>query len=189
MAVLVGVANSKHSGIHDNTSPIISASDELRICADLCSVGLGGQPCGDFCFDLIPKQLPRQSINDSQDVSNNLSRSDACPVLCKNRLGYPLCQCSKKVKPTEHKPFSVNFKEICDYYCHGQRWWLRGCPFCEFSKQHGDQQQNGRQGKMTLGNIAARDGVDWEKWCEQQCAQNNGGSACNCDLLPFSLKI
>lgn len=186
---VVGVVSSKHTSFHGNGSPIISTSDQLRICADLCSSGLGGQPCGEFCFDLIPKQLPHQSTRTADNVSNNITRADACPVLCKNRLGYPLCQCQKTaIKSKNVKPFQVNFNEICDYYCQQERWWLRGCPVCATSKQHGGGQQNGGW-KNRLATMQAKDDVDWGKWCDKQCAESNGGSACNCDLLPFSLLI
>lgn len=156
----------------------------MRICADLCSSGLGGEPCGDFCFDLIPKQLPHQSFNDSEQVEETGARTGACPTLCENRLGYPLCKC--QVKSNRRRPQrKIDFKKICDYFCFEQRWWLRGCPACE-SFQYGDGiGQNGRL--MNLIKTNSQDDIDWGKWCEIQCERDNGGSACNCDILPFSL--
>lgn len=159
---------------------MITSNDKLRICADLCSSGLGGNPCGSFCFDLIPKARPDQSTKDIQHVKNEITRSDACPLLCENNLGYPFCKCSQKQKKTKAK---VDFNKICDYYCHDQRWWLHGCPVCETTSQHGGSIQNGRMQVLT----SVSTDVDWNAWCDKQCAEANGGSACNCDILPFSL--
>lgn len=164
-----------------------SSADQLRICADLCSSGLGGKACGPFCYDLIPKTLPNQSLNAIQHVKNNLTRTDACPLLCEYDLGYPLCQCSKNKQVTRsNKKIKVDFNKICDHYCQEQRWWLRGCPVCEVTIQYGGSSQNGRMMTYTSKDISSYD-VDWGKWCDIQCAAANGGSACNCDILPFSM--
>lgn len=183
LALLVGVASSKHIGHHGNKKPMISSPDKIRICADLCASGLGGEPCGAFCFDLTPKAHPNQSANFTHNVKDNLTRSDACPLLCENNLGYPFCQCSRKVNNRNNK--KVDYNKICDHYCHEQRWWLHGCPVCEVTRQYGGTPQNGRM--SLLNKNAASTDVDWGKWCDQQCAESNGGSACNCDILPFSL--
>lgn len=200
----VGVVNARNSvGNHDNKKPMKSQEDKVRICADLCSSGLGGESCGAFCKDLLPKlsvTTKSQSKNTFQNVrSGNLTRSDACPVLCKNGLGYPFCKCQSKqlsnllIKPNNNNINKniedIDFKEICGYYCKEQRWWLRGCPACKITFKYGGKENGDEQPflKIINNNYAVSNDVDWNKWCDLQCANSNGGSACNCDLLPFSL--
>lgn len=169
------MALSKHHGNHGNTLPI-TRDDEIRICADLCTSGLGGEGCGPVCKDLTP-DIPRQSLNDSRNVKVR-ARQGVCPMLCSYSLGKPLCECENNKKNNK-----VDFKKICDFYCIKQNWLLRGCPDCE---QNGVQKQNGRLMKM---NYEYSGDIDWGKWCDVQCAQGNGGAACNCDILPFSMKV
>lgn len=186
-AVVVGVASSKHDYHHSNVSPIIKPYDQVRICANLCSAGLGGEPCGDFCFDLTPTRLPRQSLNDTELVGTTAARTAVCPILCDNRLGHPLCKCHEPTSNNRHG-IHVNFNKICDHYCSKQKWWLRGCPPCKLTTQHGGTTQNGR---ISMDNLVKTDSsdIDWGKWCKKMCADDNGGSACNCDILPFSLQL
>lgn len=194
--LLVGVSSAKHGGSQGNKKPMITRESELRICADLCSSGLGGESCGAFCLDISPKSLPKQLTKDYHNVKNNKTREDACPVLCENGLGYPFCKCTDNKLLTKQQPINnkkktktINFQQICDYYCKEQRWWLRGCPTCELTLQYGGNEalQNGGYRLISVGNYVQSTDVDWNKWCDVQCANSNGGSACNCDLLPFSL--
>lgn len=61
--------------------------------------GLGGDPCGEECVDLIPSAIPLQfgqaeTVNASNIVGTYSTRHDMCDVLCDNNLGYPLCKCN-----------------------------------------------------------------------------------------------
>lgn len=218
LILLIGVVAARRSSHHDDATerrPIITSAQQSRICADLCTSGLGGEPCGQVCFDLMPKGIPLQSPeNVTREVDVNTvknTRSDVCPVLCKNRLGYPLCQCEPP-KPTGTvtepqasvklpKKFRVDFHAICDHYCMHQNWNLHGCPMCtnaairqdslqDLFKQDGDEIMLTKMVNLpgtTFRAAATSRQVDWGKWCNSQCANSNGGSACNCDILPFSL--
>lgn len=101
LCLLVGVAVSRYIDDDDNASevlqPIISRTRQRRICADLCMSGLGGDPCGEGCVDLIPDNFPvqyGQSGHGSTSNASHRTRHDMCDVLCKNNLGNPLCQCN-----------------------------------------------------------------------------------------------
>lgn len=103
--LLVGVSVSRYINADDDDTdvlqPIISQTRQRRICAELCMSGLGGDPCGEGCVDLMPGRLPVQFIQagDTDASKNNVpysnsSRHDMCDVLCENNLGNPLCQCN-----------------------------------------------------------------------------------------------
>lgn len=102
LCVLVGVALSRFINDDDNASetlqPIISQTRQRRICAELCMAGLGGDPCGEGCVDLIPDGMPVQYAqigqNDTIPNVSYMTRHDMCDVLCNNNLGNPLCQCN-----------------------------------------------------------------------------------------------
>ncbi|GLV46378.1 hypothetical protein CBL_20720 [Carabus blaptoides fortunei] len=210
----VGVVSALTTGPHGNVAahrPIIAVSQQLRICADLCRSGLGGAPCGDVCYDLLPKQIPVQSPDENAGdgagaatSTGGVTRNEACPVLCKNHLGYPFCQCETltDTQPQTTKTtdiYTVDYNEICDHYCLEENWMLRGCPPCRnrlAQQEHFPSlfQQNGGAHLAQLvqipGIAVQRDSrVDWGKWCNVQCANSNGGSACNCDILPFALQF
>lgn len=92
------------------------------MCYELCTSGLGGAPCGDSCFDLIPLNLPVTGTSGSSQVQNTTTdsgvkynattRADSCDVLCKNGLGYPLCTCTNVEKSA-----TTDFFEICTVFC------------------------------------------------------------------------
>lgn len=99
--------------------PIITQSGRTRMCYELCTSGLGGAPCGDSCFDLIPLNLPvsgssqvQNTTTDSGVKYNATTRADSCDVLCKNGLGYPLCSCTNVEKSA-----TTDFFEICTVFC------------------------------------------------------------------------
>ncbi|XP_066257343.1 uncharacterized protein [Euwallacea similis] len=169
--------------------PIISQSRRTRICYELCTSGLGGTPCGDSCFDLIPTNLPIAVAGQDQDSQNGsgysskynaTTREASCKVLCKNGLGYPLCTCNDEdtTKPTD-------FFAVCSSFCVNYSYQLYGCQNCTLyleymtnninSNNPFDMASLGVDGTVTIG---------WNAWCREMCSDGNGGAACNCDLLP-----
>lgn len=103
LCLLVGVAVSRYINDDDDASeflqPIISQTRQRRICAELCMAGLGGDPCGEGCVDLIPDGMPVQYAQTEQNNKtipnvSYMTRHDMCDVLCNNNLGNPLCQCN-----------------------------------------------------------------------------------------------
>lgn len=220
-----GVVSALNPSLQGNTvvlRPMIAPSQQVRICADLCRSGLGGAPCGDVCYDLLPKQIPVQSPNENVAfgdggkadgsaagaTGSGVTRNGACPVLCKNHLGYPFCHCETTSEEQQQHTsstgggsdvFTVDYNEICDHYCLRESWVLRGCPPCRnrlAQQEHFPslfrQDVGAHMARLVQipGIAVQRDSrVDWGKWCNVQCANSNGGSACNCDILPFSLKF
>lgn len=190
--LLVGVAYAKSIVPHGNDAelqPIATSSQIRRICAELCMSGLGGEPCGESCLDILPQGLPLQSPNSSQ-VTRSTTRRDACSVLCSNQLGYPLCQCDITTQFIDTK-FKVNFVQICSYFCLKHKYKIYGCQSCQVyekaQEQHGGPKADlfgfEKQAKST------RQGVDWEAWCKEQCINGDGGAACNCDILPLAASV
>lgn len=116
LVLLVGVAVSRYTstdrGDHEALQPIISKTRQRRICAELCMSGLGGDPCGEGCVDLIPDDLPVQYVADTHEntskhgqTSGYLTRHKMCDVLCDNNLGNPLCQCNVTIGVTTNANF------------------------------------------------------------------------------------
>lgn len=183
--LVVGVASPKHISYYDNEpeeKPMMSDSQERRICAELCMSGLGGEPCGSSCEAVIPQGLPRRSLTQSAaDGAANITRKDACPLLCANRLGYPLCSCN--ATNVAYAPFfKVNYQQICTHFCLLYRYQIYGCDTCATYRKH----EEAVALKLTTAEVvAAEEDVDWEKWCVYMCKQGDGGAACYCDLLPM----
>ncbi|KAJ8976318.1 hypothetical protein NQ317_010272 [Molorchus minor] len=184
--LLVGVSLSRHVSYYEDTSalqPIVTQTQEHRICAELCMSGLGGAPCGDDCEDLIPQGLPVQSLPGNTTVDfGAVTRQNSCTVLCENNLGYPLCACSAAPKTT--KP---DFVKICSFYCVNYEYRIYGCQACHLYNSTVFR---------TLSDSLSEDDqqddhpvVNWELWCQKMCQDGDGGAACNCDLLPMSLNI
>ncbi|ERL83418.1 uncharacterized protein LOC125504687 [Dendroctonus ponderosae] len=173
--------------------PILSQSHRTRICYELCMSGLGGTPCGDTCFDLMPTNLPlvgqnQNSQNESDNngtsirVYNATARDDSCTVLCKNRLGYPLCACTYD----DSKLYATNFMEICSAFCVSYGYQLYGCQNCSLYREYiinksSDPNNPFDTASMDLDGSVS---IGWEAWCREECSDGNGGAACNCDLLP-----
>lgn len=181
---LVGVASPTHFSYYANESadrPIISRSQERRICAELCLSGLGGEPCGEACLDIIPQALLSVSQSDTGDEQVNLTRRSACPVLCKNRLGYPLCGCNET--PVTRPFFRPDFLEICVFYCRQYDYHLYGCDECSAYKN-----MTAEDAVKIVARISKKT-YDWNEWCVQMCQEGEGGSACYCDLLPLALEL
>ncbi|KAJ8926133.1 hypothetical protein NQ315_009990 [Exocentrus adspersus] len=184
--------------------PIVTRSQERRICAELCMTGLGGSPCGDDCFDLTPQGLPLQSFNGTSTSKFGVAtRYDACSVLCENGLGEPLCHCGDRAKEKLLITRKTDFVQVCGHFCVRYDYRIFGCQACplyknatgiaarmlaphvSFSDGAPPDQQTGGDGGQD-GNVPV---VDWDLWCQSMCQEGNGGAACNCDLLPMSLKI
>ncbi|XP_064211755.1 uncharacterized protein LOC103313525 [Tribolium castaneum] len=179
---VVGVASSRHISYYDgspNSRPMISQQQERRICAELCMSGLGGEPCGSDCLDMIPQGLPTKSSHQSsEEPSPDYTRQAVCPVLCENRLGFPLCNCTYSLQTTLQPFFRVNFVEICSRFCLQYGYQLYGCNTCDTYRN------------MTgIASKASRQLYDWNSWCLSMCKEGDGGSACYCDLLPLGLKL
>lgn len=202
--LVVGVVAWHRYGSQDNVphKHPITAMGRQRICADLCRSGLGGESCGDVCFDLMPSGLPVQSPsnNNTREVQVEQARNKVCPVLCENRLGFPLCQCTPPAGQHDSKSFRINFRKICEHYCQHENWVLRGCPVCPGASIRQEplealytiKPNTIMLSKMvnipgtSFKSVSSNQRVDWGKWCHIQCENSNGGSACNCDILPFS---
>lgn len=187
--LLVGVTFSKYSSSYGNADtfqPIVTASQTRRICAALCISGLGGKVCGNDCLDIMPTSLPVQSVNSSSvhGSETRTARTDICPVLCANKLGYPLCNCS--TSDTSNANAEVDFVQICGYVCINLSYRIPGCQYCEIykatAKMHGTD-------SFSLAIDRSVKSVDWEEWCRQMCSVGDGGVACNCDILPMSLHV
>ncbi|XP_050301235.1 uncharacterized protein LOC126739532 [Anthonomus grandis grandis] len=177
--------------------PILSQSRRTRICSELCMSGLGGTPCGDSCFDLIPTNLPLVGQSSQGSAGNGSSsgasggaskynattRDGACSVLCKNQLGYPLCGCTYDTT----KVYAPDFVEICSTYCVDYGYQLYGCQNCTIYLQY-LQASSGSSSSSAFNtasmSIGTSLGVDYSLWCKEECSDGNGGAACQCDLLP-----
>jgi hypothetical protein len=184
--LLLGVATSRHISYYDDDTsdrPIMTKSQERRICAELCMAGLGGEPCGDECLDVIPQGLPIESSQSNDDHTQaNYTRKDACPLLCANRLGYPLCGCNYTQETTPF--FTVDFLQICLHFCTSYNYRIYGCNECGYYAN-----LTGNDGIVGISGQTSRKAYDWNAWCIQMCEDGDGGSACYCDLLPMSLHL
>lgn len=166
----------------------MTSIQEHRICAELCMSGLGGEPCGSGCLDVVPQGIPTtllssdaQSTSDASGVSDvDLRRTDACPVLCANRLGYPLCNCNYTKTSASLPFFKVNYFEICSKFCITYNYQIYGCATC-------DVYTNMTSEKIKAYTVSVQ--YNWNEWCVKMCKEGDGGSACYCDLLPLGLKI
>ncbi|XP_044263922.1 uncharacterized protein LOC123010837 isoform X2 [Tribolium madens] len=176
---LLGVASSRHISYYDgspHSRPMITQQQERRICAELCMAGLGGEPCGADCLDVIPEGLPSQASQSSEELQVDYTRKDACPVLCANRLGYPLCNCT--YAPETRPFFRIDFVQICSHFCLAYKYQIYGCNTCDAYKN------------MTgISTKATPTVYNWNSWCLSMCQEGDGGSACYCDLLPMGLKL
>lgn len=220
--VLVGVHDARHISYYDDNTvlqPIVTRSQERRICTELCMSGLGGTPCGEDCVDLAPQGLPLQSVpsyvtgsdgSDKLQLSNDTAadksqpRTSACPILCKNQLGFPLCNCDEfeiaSLTPNLNKktgfvgetnnnygeliyPKRVDFLEICGFFCLEYDYQLYGCQACEMFKKFNESGFDIRN--WSIGSKILKE--DWKLWCSKKCSTGDGGAACNCDLLPMAL--
>lgn len=183
--LIVGVALSLHISGHGNSSilqPIILKSQEHRICAELCSAGLGGESCGETCMDIAPQNFPVQStINRTNENSNDKSRSEACPILCANSLGRPLCDCNGFDK----RPEEVDFIQICGAFCIKYGYRINGCQSCDVYKKVSDMFIIKSQVSARMRKVK----IDWNQWCLDRCIEGDGGAACNCDILPLRMNF
>lgn len=194
---LVGVVTSLPTlSNQDNDAfhPIMSRTDERRVCSALCSSGLGGDACGDDCLDLTPPKLPLQLPNSVSDKNNSISeltqffkpRNSTCPVLCNNNLGFPLCSCTLVLSKTEAGLKKVNFIEICAVFCIDYNYKLFGCQKCDvyknmLAKTETKYGLGAVQSPLMMSSLQA----DWVDWCVEKCNQGDGGAACGCDKLPM----
>ncbi|KAL3287592.1 hypothetical protein HHI36_002058 [Cryptolaemus montrouzieri] len=195
--LLVGVAWNFPWRLHGNVSdfqPIMSRSNQRRICVELCMSGLGGEPCGEDCVDLSPLTVPIQSYSTGNETRNKTStstiatpRNDSCPVLCANNLGYPLCNCQNTINQNTE----VDYVQICAFFCIDYDYQLFGCQSCDIYKKLSQEAfvpvlltstSNGSKAIPTT-NMVLSASLDpyWTTWCVDKCSVGEGGSACNCD--------
>lgn len=182
--LVVGVAISWHIGGHGNSAilqPIILKSQANRICAELCSAGLGGESCGETCMDIAPQDLPIQSQNGTRNTSNE-SRRDVCPMLCANSLGRPLCDCEPE---TNNKSEEIDFVQICGTFCTKYGYRINGCQSCDVYNKASHMFELNTFSRRKMAKIR----IDWNEWCKQKCLEGDGGVACNCDILPISINL
>lgn len=160
--------------------PIMCRSETRRICVELCMSGLGGEACGDDCVDLSPLTVSFQSDAGRNVTEVGYPRSDSCPVLCSNNLGYPLCNCQNV---NGRRP---NFVEICSHYCLSYNYQIFGCQNCEVYRDlQKDKNMSyllpyASSGDVMLGTVRELSPY-WVQWCIDKCSEGEGGSACNCD--------
>lgn len=183
--LLLGVVYGRQIGSYGNGTylrPIVTRSEERRICAELCMAGLGGEPCGADCVDLTPQDYPVQSetVVEASEGSRHQPRESACPVLCRNRLGYPLCNCDDDVKLNKH----VDLLEVCTFYCLSFDYQLSGCQDCDLVKSAIRSHD-----KSGLSATYLKSTINWNLWCQAMCYTGNGGAACECDLLPMAVAV
>ncbi|KAG5879919.1 hypothetical protein JTB14_014392 [Gonioctena quinquepunctata] len=178
LLLLVGVSVSRHLGDAEMLQPIVSRSQRHKICAELCMAGLGGQPCGDECVDLVPQDMPVQYKQENATESYGMNtRHDSCEVLCDNNLGYPLCGCNYDSSK------ATDFITVCSFYCLQYNYQIFGCQKCSIYNSSNDAFS------FQSMNTDVPRKVDWDLWCVKKCMKNDGGAACDCDLLPMSLHI
>lgn len=172
-----GVAQARYPGNKIAVRPIASQAASRRVCSELCAAGLGGEPCGGSCLRVLPQELPTRTNDSRTTAESQVTRRDACPVLCENRLGYPLCECDP---PTKDVPREVDYVQICSFFCvtYGHR--VDGCQKCE------TYQENEEESSQWTNRIGKTTDVDWEAWCLEMCSSGDGGIACNCDILPMN---
>ncbi|XP_060536034.1 uncharacterized protein LOC132707991 isoform X2 [Cylas formicarius] len=160
--------------------PIVSQSQKHRICVELCTSGLGGTPCGSDCVDLVPASVPVSADNGNQSVTadgkyNVSTRQDSCDVLCKNGLGFPLCNCQY-----EAKTYEADFVAVCSTFCESYDYQLYGCQNCKYYESNFAQNNRTSSPAKGPGNQTATT-PNWSTWCLKMCASGNGGAACHCD--------
>ncbi|XP_030764915.1 uncharacterized protein LOC115889121 [Sitophilus oryzae] len=206
--LLLSLGHARHLIYQDESSalqPIVSQSRRTRICAELCMSGLGGTPCGETCYDLIPTNLPLSAQEQSDGGSgsggnsttstassggkkyNATARQDSCSVLCKNGLGYPLCSCNYQSSII----YEPDFVQVCSTFCINYDYQIYGCQSCTLYKQLTSLLVSNSASsdfqEATL-NVSSESGsgltIGWHSWCLDMCSDGNGGAACNCDLLP-----
>jgi hypothetical protein len=184
-------------------------------CHMLCDSGLGGVPCG--CpAKIVTSQLHNKMnawrlAHPDRNIIKG-PRHELCKSLCSEGLGQPLCRCTSEV----HKEDIQISKDWCPI-CHDillreqspKLWMELRCN--ELHCWNNTEQKPIRKREVpkttskygTKFNIPSNaigvteindhslmkdeEEVDWNLWCEVECDENNGGLACNCDMLPLSL--
>ncbi|XP_074042593.1 uncharacterized protein isoform X3 [Leptinotarsa decemlineata] len=124
---MVGVAVSRHilhgakEDDNETLNPIVTRSRQRKICAELCMAGLGGNPCGEDCVDLVPTDMPVQFHQENSTINYSIhTRHGACDLLCDNNLGYPLCGCSfDSTKTTDFE------RGTWPQVLHSKHWGIR----------------------------------------------------------------
>ncbi|XP_022912977.2 uncharacterized protein [Onthophagus taurus] len=194
--LLVGMSFAKQVYYHGNTEsfqPIVSVSQSKRICAALCMSGLGGKSCGPDCQDLTPNTIPAQSPNSSDAVrvaQSSMARRNVCPILCKNGLGQPLCDCQDPKNRAKEVNEEIDFVQVCGNFCLDFKHRLPGCQSCKVYEEAAKTDKNVFSVNSSSSSLdRSLKTVDWEEWCRQMCSVGDGGAACNCDILPMSLHV
>lgn len=92
----VGVCTAAPSA----TAAAFTHLDEQRLCAELTASGLGGGACGTPSASVEGDHRWRRQYQEQRQLNGSdgdvaTPRQDACPVLCDNGLGRPLCECNQ----------------------------------------------------------------------------------------------
>ncbi|XP_076268697.1 uncharacterized protein LOC143201478 [Rhynchophorus ferrugineus] len=196
----VAPGHARYTMYQDESSAlqaIVPQSRRTRICTELCMSGLGGASCGDNCYDLIPTNMPlagtgqtkQEHVTTNNDKKYNVTaRQDSCDVLCKNGLGYPLCNCAYDTSTTRYDP---DFVQVCSTFCVNYDYQIYGCQNCTLYKEFSSKQtetssmDDFQEASMNVGStLGTTLSIGWDSWCLEMCSDGNGGAACNCDLLP-----
>lgn len=128
-------ASVEKGGGNSGSAPPLTQYDKHRFCVALCTSGLGGEACdgylqggGGKCKDRLADQLPMRPGNSTDVVASYNVRRAACPLLCANNLGEPLCQChlldgnlnlrkhGNSSNELHDQDDNVDFVAICNFY-------------------------------------------------------------------------
>ncbi|XP_063701238.1 uncharacterized protein LOC134831438 [Culicoides brevitarsis] len=137
----------------------------ISVCQDLCGLGFISRSKSSICRRHISHECRSPQIPSPDDAA-------LCRLLCKNGLGGSRCNnCSRigSVMP--------NFDEICTATRCDMQFPMQGCSECA-EKSSSDE-------KELFADATGSTTPDWNAMCAAFCKQGQGGSACNCDKLPF----
>lgn len=178
----------------------------MERCSTLCEAGLGGKPCGcppDQVASVLHNEVTTWRVAHPEERVIRGPRRGLCPALCAQKLGQPLCRCPQ-VEPDQGL-LEVN-NDWCPL-CH-QLLYTENSPDLWIKLACNEEKLNNictnvtkthdkiikRDIRNQIFDLASNNTidlrsneVDWNLWCEVQCDNNNGGLACNCDMLPLSL--
>ncbi|XP_053957278.1 uncharacterized protein LOC128862581 [Anastrepha ludens] len=159
--------NDETSTVYIN-SPTSVVQDWSLVCQQLCGAGLGGAPCASYCHSSeTPSLLP----------AFDASKEEICEDLCRLQLGDVSCSCS--ADGASQTASENNWgDDVCSSFCDHSAATLDGCSPCMDDKEVTFQKA-----------VVVTTTPDWTKLCAALCKTGDGGSLCNCDLVPFLYRI
>ncbi|XP_018328844.1 uncharacterized protein LOC108739440 [Agrilus planipennis] len=153
---------------YENSNEPMPMQVGSSLCAELCQNGLivSGNQCVENC-------LATQSEN----------VFPVCQEICRLKVDILKCECEAH---QSKKSSSINVEKICDVICeNGIK--LAVCDFCsDNEREKREAEEETTTEKEEEENVETTTAFDQEAFCKEECAQGNGGSACNCDILPLN---